>query len=83
MMLSGPKEEQTLQLDALVCGYEDFCDFDTEQVVLIEPFAQFQNHSIYGMVVATLARQCISAGRFRGLRRAVIGSSKFSRSKNN
>jgi Ser/Thr protein kinase RdoA (MazF antagonist) len=42
MMLSGPKEEQTLQLDALVCGYEDFCDFDTEQVVLIEPLRSFR-----------------------------------------
>lgn len=37
MMLSGDKQQQMLQLDTLVCAYEEFCQFDTKQLALIEP----------------------------------------------
>ncbi|BDM66007.1 stress response kinase A [Shewanella sp. NFH-SH190041] len=37
MMLSGERTNQLLQLDILLEGYEEFCDFDTRQLALIEP----------------------------------------------
>jgi Ser/Thr protein kinase RdoA (MazF antagonist) len=37
MMLSGDRQTQLLQLDTLVSGYEEFCDFDHSQLKLIEP----------------------------------------------
>ncbi|MFY8273782.1 serine/threonine protein kinase [Pseudoalteromonas sp. SSDWG2] len=37
MMLSGDRQNQLLQLDTLVCGYEEFADFDHSQLRLIEP----------------------------------------------
>jgi Ser/Thr protein kinase RdoA (MazF antagonist) len=37
MMLSGEREEQTLQLDAIIAGYETFADFDSREIALIEP----------------------------------------------
>ncbi len=37
MMLSGEREEQTVQLDAILDGYQTFADFDTSQIQLIEP----------------------------------------------
>lgn len=37
MMLSGDRATQLLQLDTLVCAYEEFCDFDHSQLKLIEP----------------------------------------------
>lgn len=37
MMLSGDRQQRLLQLDTLVCAYEEFCDFDHRQLVLIEP----------------------------------------------
>lgn len=37
MMLSGEREEQILQLDVILEGYQTFCDFDTRQLQLIEP----------------------------------------------
>ena len=36
MMLSGDKQEQALQLQAVLRGYKNFCDFDYAQVKLIE-----------------------------------------------
>jgi Ser/Thr protein kinase RdoA (MazF antagonist) len=37
MLLSGDEAEQRMQLDALLAGYEEFCEFDTRQLRLIEP----------------------------------------------
>lgn len=37
MLMSGDRQDQTLQLEALLEGYEMFCDFDDSQLVLIEP----------------------------------------------
>lgn len=37
MMLSGDRHNQLLQLDTLVCAYEEFMEFDTSQLELIEP----------------------------------------------
>jgi Ser/Thr protein kinase RdoA (MazF antagonist) len=37
MMLSGDKQQQYVQMDKLVGAYEEFCDFDTTQLILIEP----------------------------------------------
>lgn len=37
MMLSGEREEQTIQLDVILEGYQTFCDFDPRQIQLIEP----------------------------------------------
>jgi len=36
MMLSGDKKQQLLQLDTLLCGYEEFFSFDAKQLNLIE-----------------------------------------------
>ncbi|MGB1198052.1 MAG: serine/threonine protein kinase [Thalassotalea sp.] len=36
MMLSGDRQQQTLQLDTLLMGYEEFHSFDTKQLALIE-----------------------------------------------
>ncbi|UAA38368.1 serine/threonine protein kinase [Paraneptunicella aestuarii] len=37
MMLSGDKQQQILQLDTLLNAYEEFHEFDTAQLSLIEP----------------------------------------------
>ena len=37
MLLSGDRHQQTRQLGALVDGYEQFRDFDRDELVLIEP----------------------------------------------
>jgi len=37
MMLNGDKHEQAIQLDVLLEGYNEFCDFDTREIQLIEP----------------------------------------------
>jgi Ser/Thr protein kinase RdoA (MazF antagonist) len=37
MMLSGDRQQQTLQLDVLINAYEEFADFDKTQLRLIEP----------------------------------------------
>ncbi|RJG49448.1 serine/threonine protein kinase [Motilimonas pumila] len=37
MMLSGDRQEKLLQLDTLLMGYEEFCEFDVSQLSLIEP----------------------------------------------
>ncbi|NCP66255.1 MAG: serine/threonine protein kinase [Paraglaciecola sp.] len=37
MMLSGDRQQQTLQLDVLINAYEEFADFDKSQLRLIEP----------------------------------------------
>lgn len=37
MMLHGERREQQLQLDTLLEGYEEFTDFDTQELALIEP----------------------------------------------
>ncbi|MBR7889819.1 serine/threonine protein kinase [Marinomonas sp. A79] len=37
MLLSGDRQDQMMQLEALLEGYEMFCDFDDAQLVLIEP----------------------------------------------
>jgi len=36
MMLSGDRQQQLLQLDTLLSGYEEFFEFDTKQFALIE-----------------------------------------------
>src|SRR5690606_20808373 len=43
MMLAGDiRAERTLQLDVLVEGYQEFCDFDSKEVALIEPLRGFR-----------------------------------------
>lgn len=37
MMLSGDRSNRLLQLDTLIAGYEEFCEFDHSQFELIEP----------------------------------------------
>jgi Ser/Thr protein kinase RdoA (MazF antagonist) len=37
MLLSGDRQEQLLQLDELLAGYEEFRDFDRRELRLIEP----------------------------------------------
>jgi len=37
MMLNGDRPTQTLQLDVLLEGYNEFCDFDSRELALIEP----------------------------------------------
>ncbi|RJY18156.1 serine/threonine protein kinase [Parashewanella spongiae] len=37
MMLTGDRTQQTMQLEILLEAYEDFCEFDTQQLKLIEP----------------------------------------------
>ncbi len=37
MMLSGDRNNRLLQLDTLISGYEEFCEFDHGQFALIEP----------------------------------------------
>lgn len=37
MMLSGDRQQRLLQLDTLLLAYEEFCDFDSKQLKLIEP----------------------------------------------
>lgn len=37
MMLNGDKQEQAIQLDVLLEGYNEFCDFDARELQLIEP----------------------------------------------
>tara|TARA_Y100000815_G_scaffold272760_1_gene302356 strand:- start:422 stop:1408 length:987 start_codon:yes stop_codon:yes gene_type:complete len=42
MMLNGSREDQTCQLDALVEGYQDFCNFDKKEIAFIEPLRGFR-----------------------------------------
>ncbi|WP_087023601.1 serine/threonine protein kinase [Thaumasiovibrio subtropicus] len=37
MLLSGDKQEKLVQLDTILEGYEEFCQFDKKQLQLIEP----------------------------------------------
>ncbi len=37
MMLSGDRANQMLQLDVILEGYGEFCDFDSKELALIEP----------------------------------------------
>lgn len=37
MMVTGDRQQQLLQLDVLLEGYQEFCDFDMRQLALIEP----------------------------------------------
>jgi len=37
MLLSGDRQEMTIQLDALLEGYQVFCEFDQKELALIEP----------------------------------------------
>lgn len=37
MMLNGDKSDQAVQLEVLLEGYEEFCDFDRKELQLIEP----------------------------------------------
>lgn len=37
MMLSGDRQQRLLQLDTLVCAYEEFSDLDPRELALIEP----------------------------------------------
>ena len=36
-MLSGDRHQQFIQMDTLVGAYEEFCEFDTNELSLIEP----------------------------------------------
>lgn len=36
MMLSGDRQQQILQMDTMLMGYEEFCSFDTSELALIE-----------------------------------------------
>lgn len=42
MMLTGDRHQQLLQLDILLEGYQEFCDFDSKQLALIEPLRAFR-----------------------------------------
>lgn len=42
MMLSGDRFQQEAQLDTLLSGYEEFCDFDPKELALIEPLRAFR-----------------------------------------
>ncbi|MFT5236148.1 MAG: Ser/Thr protein kinase RdoA (MazF antagonist) [Shewanella sp.] len=37
MMITGDREQKQLQLEILLEAYEEFCDFDTKELTLIEP----------------------------------------------
>ncbi|WP_299003990.1 serine/threonine protein kinase [uncultured Shewanella sp.] len=37
MLLSGDRPQQLMQLEVILEAYEEFCDFDTRQLALIEP----------------------------------------------
>lgn len=37
MLLSGDRQEKIIQLDIILEGYQEFCDFDMNQLKLIEP----------------------------------------------
>lgn len=37
MMLNGDRQEKAMQLDTMLCGYEEFNSFDQRQLGLIEP----------------------------------------------
>ncbi|SEA71784.1 Ser/Thr protein kinase RdoA involved in Cpx stress response, MazF antagonist [Desulfuromusa kysingii] len=37
MLLSGPEDQQRRQLDKILTGYEQFCDFNLAELQLIEP----------------------------------------------
>ncbi|WP_298773666.1 serine/threonine protein kinase [uncultured Shewanella sp.] len=37
MLLSGDRSQQMLQLEVILEAYEEFCDFDSRQLALIEP----------------------------------------------
>ena len=37
MLLSGDRNEQLIQLDTLLAGYEEFMEFDPRELALIEP----------------------------------------------
>jgi Ser/Thr protein kinase RdoA (MazF antagonist) len=37
MMLNGDRQEQAMQFDTMLCGYEEFHSFDQRQLGLIEP----------------------------------------------
>lgn len=37
MMISGDRSQQLLQLNILLDGYQEFCDFDPNELILIEP----------------------------------------------
>ena len=42
MMLTGDRQQQLLQIDILLEGYQEFCDFDARQLALIEPLRAFR-----------------------------------------
>ncbi|MGK0409106.1 MAG: Ser/Thr protein kinase RdoA (MazF antagonist) [Shewanella psychromarinicola] len=42
MMLTGDRQQQLLQIDLLLEGYQEFCDFDAKQLALIEPLRAFR-----------------------------------------
>jgi len=42
MMLNGDRDQQWLQLDTLISGYEEFCEFDETEFALIEPLRCFR-----------------------------------------
>lgn len=37
MLLSGDRQDKLVQLDILLEGYQEFCDFNPQQLKLIEP----------------------------------------------
>ncbi|MCH8502576.1 MAG: serine/threonine protein kinase [Aliidiomarina sp.] len=42
MMLSGERYQQEAQLETLLAGYEEFCEFDPKELALIEPLRAFR-----------------------------------------
>lgn len=36
MLFSGERNEMMVQLNAFLAGYEDFCEFDTRELYLVE-----------------------------------------------
>ena len=48
MLLSGDRNSMTIQLDALLSGYTQFCDFDPQQLNLIEALRTLRLIHYYG-----------------------------------
>ena len=51
MMLSGDRQQQLLQLDTMLMGYEEFYSFEHSQLVLIESLRTMRVVNLYGMVM--------------------------------
>jgi Ser/Thr protein kinase RdoA (MazF antagonist) len=52
MMLNGDKNEQLVQLDTLLMGYEEFTSFDAKELQLIEPLRAMRMVHYMGWLAA-------------------------------